>query len=169
MTKTQRNKLIREISDSASAWRPFKCVPDNCQAFESQATEMHEQILTLLDLLNEPATKETKTVVGGTEYTSNPERYARCAMPFANAEEANAATKAFLEAVSAAREEYLIANVSVVIKDSMTEGVFMNRSHYGDVMEAETMLAYGLGQANRDRRRVIQRLMAGLPPLGESK
>lgn len=100
-----------------------------------------------------------------TLWKSDPKRYAKCSEPFADTDTANAALEAFFDAVGRAREEHLIADVEVIVKDSTGEGeatgAFMSSAHFGSQLERESMLAYAFGQAQKDRQRLISLLLAG--------
>lgn len=44
---------VKEIREWRDAYRPFRCVPENCENFERQAEEMVERIDFLLELIAE--------------------------------------------------------------------------------------------------------------------
>ena len=100
-----------------------------------------------------------------TLWKSDPERYAKCSQPFADAAEARAAVDAFLADISMLREKHLISDVEVIIKDSTGKGedtgAFMWSAHFGNSLEREAMLAYAYGSAQKDRETLIARLLAG--------
>lgn len=95
----------------------------------------------------------------------DPKRYLKCAQPFPSKDAGNAALTAFMEEVEAAREKHLIANVSIVIKDSCDYGndvgEFMVRGHFGNSLEEESMLAYAYGQASAGRQERIFKALGG--------
>lgn len=97
---------------------------------------------------------------------SDPGRYQVCSAPFADSDEADAAVRAFLDEVEAARVKHRIADVSYVIQDSMKTdsgepGMFIITGHQGDSLKREAMLAYALGQCQKEREQLIAELLAG--------
>lgn len=94
--------------------------------------------------------------------TNDPKTYQQAAVPFATTEEADKAFTEFLEKVYALRNEYRIANVAILVKDSTEDtGVVMASAFYGNGLEQEAMYAYGYGQAVRDREQAMARLLGG--------
>lgn len=100
------------------------------------------------------------------EGKSDPDRYRMCSEPFADSEAADEAIRAFLDDVEASRVKHRIADVSYIIQDSLvTEndapGMFIITGHQGDSLKREAMLAYALGQCQKERETLIQELLAG--------
>lgn len=60
MTRLQRER-IREIRDYKSSWRPFRCVPENCGAFQRANREMMKMVGDLLDMVEPPSQPNTAT------------------------------------------------------------------------------------------------------------
>lgn len=100
------------------------------------------------------------------ESKADPDRYRMCSEPFADSDEADRAVRAFCDELEAARVKHRIADVSYIIQDSMqTEsgepGMFIITGHQGDSMKREAMLAYALGQCQKERETLIAELLAG--------
>lgn len=100
------------------------------------------------------------------EGKSDPDRYRMCSEPFPDSDTANEIVKAFLDDIETARVKHKIADFSYVIQDSMKTdsgktGMFMIAGHQGDVMRQEAMLAYALGQCQKERDHLIAELLAG--------
>lgn len=100
------------------------------------------------------------------EGKDDPDRYRMCSAPFANTDEADAAVKAFLDDLEAARVKHRIADVAYVIQDSMKTdngepSMFIITGHQGDSLKREAMLAYALGQCQKERETLIGELLAG--------
>lgn len=100
------------------------------------------------------------------EGKADPDRYRMCSEPFVDSDAADAAVRAFLDEVEASRVKHRIADVSYVIQDSMvTEndapGMFIITGHQGDSLKREAMLAYALGQCQKERETLIAELLAG--------
>lgn len=100
------------------------------------------------------------------EAKADPDRYRMCSEPFADSDEADAAIRAFVDEIEAARVKHRIADLSYVIQDSMKTdsgepGMFIITGHQGDSLKREAMLAYALGQCQKEREHLIAELMAG--------
>jgi hypothetical protein len=91
---------------------------------------------------------------------TDPEQYQKCAVPFATADEANAAIHAFWDEVYELRCKHNIANVSFVILDEIAgSGSFFIYNHIGDQMTAESMAAWMFGQASADRQDLVRKMV----------
>lgn len=100
------------------------------------------------------------------EGKADPERYQVCSEAFADSDAADAAIRAFLDELEAARVKHRIADVSYIIQDSMKTdsgepGMFIITGHQGDSLKREAMLAYALGQCQKEREQLIAELLAG--------
>lgn len=100
------------------------------------------------------------------EGKADPDRYQMCSEPFADSDAADVAVRAFLDELEAARVKHRIADVSYVIQDSMKTdsgeaGIFIITGHQGDSAKREAMLAYALGQCQKEREQLIAELLAG--------
>lgn len=99
------------------------------------------------------------------EGKDDPKRYLKCAEPFAAKDIATEALKAFMEEVEASREKHLIANVAIIVKDSIDYGddvgSFLVRGFFGNSLEEEGMIAYALGNAQSERQERIYKMIAG--------
>jgi hypothetical protein len=95
----------------------------------------------------------------------DPDRYLRCSEPFADTDEADKAVRAFLDEIEAARVHHRIADVTYVIQDSYraedSPAMFIITGHQGDSLKREAMLAYALGQCQKEREELIGKLLAG--------
>ena len=98
---------------------------------------------------------------------SDPEKYRRLSEP-RPVEETNAAINAFFDELGALREKHGMADVTCVIgvkiqyTDNIGEGV--TSCHYGDSTNQERLLALALGQAQAERREMINTLLSGEKP-----
>ena len=94
--------------------------------------------------------------------THDPEKYRAMSVPFATADEGNAAMFAFFEDMQALREKHRIANVLVVVKFNVTyqagEASAASKAFIGDVHEEEAIGAWALGEIQAERRERINRL-----------
>lgn len=100
------------------------------------------------------------------EGKADPDRYRMCSEPFANSEAADAAVRAFLDEVEAARVKHRVADVTYIIQDSLKSedgepGMFIITGHQGDSLKQEAMLAYALGRCQKERETLISELLAG--------
>lgn len=96
----------------------------------------------------------------------SPETYREMSKPHASLEEANKEITAFEEAVFELRKKHKIADVYIVISDSMIneegkEGQFFLTFQMGDALKSEGMLAYALGRAQKERQERIGEILAG--------
>ena len=98
---------------------------------------------------------------------SDPEKYRRLSAPRA-VEETNAAINAFFDDLGLLREKHGMADVTCIVgvkiqyPESVGEGI--TSCHYGDSTNQERMLAWALGQAQAERRELINTLLSGEKP-----
>ncbi|MFA5376832.1 MAG: hypothetical protein WC455_13870 [Dehalococcoidia bacterium] len=96
--------------------------------------------------------------------TNDPEKYRRLSEAH-TADETNATIGAFFADLGALREKHgfpdAIAIIGTNVQYEKGIGRAMTWVQYGDSNNAESMLAYGLGQAQKERRELVNRLMAG--------
>lgn len=86
----------------------------------------------------------------------DPDRYAEMSVPFDSGAAANDALKSFWHELYELRVKHGIANVSVIVRDSIKgTGQFFWTGHIGDPMQRESMAAWNLGQAAVDRQNMI--------------
>lgn len=86
--------------------------------------------------------------------------YEKAAVPFADREAANKALDEFFAELYELRNKYRLANVSVVIRDSISgEGAFLVNAHFGNQVELEGMAAYLYGQAVKERQATMSKLL----------
>ena len=86
----------------------------------------------------------------------NEDAYYKASKPFETREQANEAISGFYNEVYELRNKYGIANVSIVIKDTIAgTGGAMSCAFFGNSIENEAMMAYGYGQAVKERQSVI--------------
>lgn len=84
---------------------------------------------------------------------NDPNLYAEMSRPFATADEANAAFRAFLVGVRALRIKHRIADVVTVVSASVEgEGTRINWGQNGDATLASLMLSFALGASEADDR-----------------
>lgn len=90
-----------------------------------------------------------------TEQFSDVEMYAEMVNPFKSAEHANSALTAFFDEVYELRCKHKLANVSVIVKDSISDdgSEFMCNAHFGNELEREAMAAWHLGRSYGERPR----------------
>jgi hypothetical protein len=90
---------------------------------------------------------------------SDPNQYKKCSIPFATAEEANAAVQAFWDDVYELRCKHNLANVSFVIGDSIADsGEFFVCNHIGNSVMYEGMAALMFGQASANRQAAVREM-----------
>jgi class 3 adenylate cyclase len=98
---------------------------------------------------------------------SDPEKYRRLSAP-RSVEETNKAINDFFDELGAIREKHGMADVTCVIgvKVQHTEkvGDAVTLCHYGDSTNQERLLAWALGQAQAERRELINSLLSGEKP-----
>jgi hypothetical protein len=91
----------------------------------------------------------------------DPDQYRKCSVPFATAEEANAAVQAFWEDVYELRCKHNLANVSFVIGDSIADsGEFFVCNHIGNQTVYEGMAALMYGQASAARQAAVREMLS---------
>lgn len=85
------------------------------------------------------------------------DNYRRLSEPFDDVEDANSALTKFWEDLYALRNKHGLANVTVVVKDSVKDsGAFMWSAHCGSSLEEEAMAAWHFGQASSRRQDSIR-------------
>lgn len=93
------------------------------------------------------------------------QNYRMMSEPHASKEDANKALESFFEAVEAARKEFRIPDVHVIVKMNFlheeTEGSAMASAHFGNSLEAGIMCAWALGQEESDMRATIREYLKG--------
>lgn len=90
---------------------------------------------------------------------SDPQTYRECSEPFATTEEADDAVEAFWAEMTELRKRHKLANVYVVICDSVNDERFMVLAHCGDELMRESMAAYALGTESARRQSNIAKLI----------
>lgn len=96
-----------------------------------------------------------------------PDIYREMAEPFETVDAANDAINAFFEDLSALRERHKLAEVYVIIRDSMRddpeaeEQTFYVTLHRGDSSHSESMVAYAMGLERERREKMLTELMSG--------
>lgn len=87
--------------------------------------------------------------------------YAEMEVPFDTPEEANTALQEFWAAVYELRKKHQLANVSLIVKDSIRgSGIFMWDGHCGSEVDVEPMAAWHFGRASAERQEMIRRATA---------
>jgi hypothetical protein len=80
-------------------------------------------------------------------------------------DEANKSIELFFTELGMLREKYgfpdVIAIISLNIKYDSSTGEAITWQQYGDSTKTEMLLAYALGQVQKERRELINRLMSG--------
>jgi hypothetical protein len=96
-------------------------------------------------------------------FKSNPENYRRNLEPFQSKEEAQKNLALFAEAVSNARNQYNIADVLIVVKDSMVhegeEENIMTVTHFGAQTNVIIMAAYAYGRLLKEQEELLNNLI----------
>lgn len=97
-------------------------------------------------------------------YDSNPKLYREMSEPKPDRETMSVDLEAFYADVRAARVKHKIADVSMVIAmNGMLdgkEGRMLVHTHLGNMWEAESMLAQGLGTVRAEREAIISTAMS---------
>ena len=87
--------------------------------------------------------------------------YRKMSEPFENSEKANKALEDFFKAVEAARKEFHIMDVHVVVMMNIlrdeAEGTAFAAAHYGDTLKGSSMCAWGLGQEQSALESVLEK------------
>jgi hypothetical protein len=95
---------------------------------------------------------------------NDPEKYRRLSAP-RSADETNAALEAFFKDLGDLREKHglpdVITVVGVNVQYDSGVGNAVSWSQYGAAQKAETLLAYAFGQAQAERRELVNRLTSG--------
>lgn len=98
------------------------------------------------------------------EWKSDPEKFQRLSVPFETLDEAQAASEAFFKELGELREKHRMANVVVVIQNTVAGvGPGLANSFYGDWQHEEMMLAWAMGKAHSDRAHSLAKLIGGKP------
>mgnify|MGYP007059380491 CR=1 FL=1 len=89
-------------------------------------------------------------------YHHDPKTYRECSEPHESVEAAEDAMRAFIDGVRELRKTHRVQDVSLVLAanaldDGGREIALIGDAHIGDQSHAETMLARGLGRAERER------------------
>jgi hypothetical protein len=100
------------------------------------------------------------------KFKNDPANYHKMSEPHESPEKANEALQKFYDKVSEAREEFKIADILVISKDSVryedgTVGQFMQHSQYGNQLNGASMAAYAYGQLQAEQRELLNKLVAG--------
>jgi hypothetical protein len=94
----------------------------------------------------------------------NPERY-RTLSAARKPDETNAALEAFFTDLGALREKHgfpdVVAVIGMNVEYESGIGSACTWHQYGDSLKAETLLAYAFGQAQAERRELVNRLTSG--------
>ena len=99
-------------------------------------------------------------------WKDDPENYNKLIVPHESKEKVQESLDAFFAKVSAARKEHKIADILVVVKDSLVYdsgeiGTFLFHSQYGNMLNGVEMAAYVYGKLQAEQRERINKLMAG--------
>lgn len=97
---------------------------------------------------------------------NDPENYRKMSQPHENEEAAKKALDGFYEQVSEARKKFGIADVLIVVKDSIMhddgrEGVFFHNAQYGAQVNGVAMAAYAYGTLKAEERETISKMLSG--------
>ena len=89
--------------------------------------------------------------------------YCQMSQPHQSVEHANEALKKFYEKVEQARIEFNIADIIVIVKDSITYengdvGQFMQHTQFGNESNGVSMAAYAYGQLQSEQREFLNKL-----------
>lgn len=95
---------------------------------------------------------ETKTI-------TNPSLYRDLDKPFESPASANVAVQAFWDDVYALREKHRIPDILMVMRVPLDEGDSFVMMTAGNQLYAESMAAFGFGQATADRQQMISRVL----------
>jgi hypothetical protein len=100
------------------------------------------------------------------KFKNDPDNYYKMSEPHENPDKANEALQKFYDKVSEARNEFKIADILVITKDSVRYpdgevGQFMQHSQYGNQLNAVSMAAYAYGQLQAEERELLNKLIAG--------
>lgn len=88
------------------------------------------------------------------------EMYAEMLKPHESAEKANEALEAFYEELYQLRCKYKLADIAVIVQDSIVEsGQFLWSAHCGNIDCQEVMAAWHLGQMQADRQDRVRRAL----------
>ena len=95
----------------------------------------------------------SKSVINDTE------AYSKAVQPFATSEEANTALQTFFQEVRELRNRLGIADVAIIVQDSVGEGLFHWNAHIGNPVNGEVMAAWHLGTVQAERQEMIREAM----------
>lgn len=94
----------------------------------------------------------------------DPDKYLKLSAPH-EVDDANKSIESFFNELGILREKYgfpdIITVISLNIKYDSGTGEAITWQQYGDSAKAEMLLAYGLGQAQSERRELINRFISG--------
>lgn len=94
------------------------------------------------------------------------ENYHNMSIPHESSEKVQEALEGFYKKIEEARKEFKIADILIVIKDSVRHtdgevGSFFSLSQYGSKLNGPSMAAYAYGQTQAEEKEMIEKLMAG--------
>ena len=94
---------------------------------------------------------------------NDPKTYREMSVPFETATKADEGLRKFFDAVEAARKEFHIADVHVVVRINILhedgeEVVAMSSAHYGNTLYGASMCAWSLGQEQANHDEAIGKL-----------
>lgn len=97
---------------------------------------------------------------------NDPKNYHRLSQPHESLAKANEAVDNFYQKVKEAREQYGIADILVVIKDSAflengETGEFIQHSQFGHQLNGVAMAAYAYGKIQAENKEFVSGLLAG--------
>ncbi len=96
---------------------------------------------------------------------NDPKTYRELSFPFETPELADEKLRMFFNAVEAARKEFHIMDVHVIVKINInrgeSEGAAMASAHFGNTLEAAQMCAWALGQEEADMRAALREFVKG--------
>lgn len=100
------------------------------------------------------------------EFKHDPENYHKMSEPHESSDKANEALKLFYDKVSEARNECKMADVLIVVKDSVKYsdgkiGGFLHQMQFGNQSNGVSMAAYAYGQLQYEEKELINKLLSG--------
>jgi hypothetical protein len=98
---------------------------------------------------------------------NDPKNYKKINVPFESLADAQTALEGFYEAIYKARNEYKIADVTVICqitaKAGDKAGHALSTAHFGDGQESEGMISYALGEVQNARRAMFENIRKDAP------
>ena len=99
-------------------------------------------------------------------FKNDPANYHKMSEPHSSPDKANEALKLFYQKIEEARKEFQIADILIIIKDSVcyedgNVGQFMQHGQYGSQANGAAMAAYAYGQLQAEQRELLNKLIAG--------